>query len=506
MILQSIIFSDDICKENEIFFRVYGGADPLEMFKDKELHIPAGVSVSFDAYMNIFDLKKWRGLTGMDEVYLKAECEGEGTLRVFFMDTGKKKMVAERHVDPSSDGEAGLFFNIKDGEGYLQVEAEADGEFVIRSMSFCVSDAPVNNVNLAAVICTYGRRDKVLATIERLSGIKDLSLYVVDNKKELPEKKDAALTICQNENTGGSGGFTRGLELIREDHDKKNFSHVIFIDDDAFVNTEAIKRTHALLSFLKPEYADRSLAGRMFLTEEPWVQHTAVEIWNGGDIRHIEGSWDMRRRENLPEINDADGGEYGGFWYSFAKDNDPLPLFLHCDDVEYGLRQGKEPIILNGIQVWHESPLRRGTHIAAYYDIRNSMIVNSLGYDGKSVEKASAFIFKEWRKKLDLYRENHDIDSENMALLAMEDFLKGPGWVYKADGGKLHEELLNKRSVEAIGKRVLRLAVKLPYGKINEMKRARTENTAVKELKKTVNEYRIWSKEKQVTDYEDENI
>ena len=93
-----------------------------------------------------------------------------------------------------------------------------------------------------------------------------------------------------------------------------------------------------------------------------------------------------------------------------------------------------------------------------------------------------------------------------MALLAMEDFLKGPGWVYKADGGKLHEELLNKRSVEAIGKRVLRLAVKLPYGKINEMKRARTENTAVKELKKTVNEYRIWSKEKQVTDYEDENI
>ncbi len=511
MILQNILFSDDICKDNELFFRVRGDIDPADMPGDKGLHIPAGVHVSFDTYMNIFDLKKWRELTCVEDVYLEAECTGEGTVRVFFMDTGKKKEVALRHFDASSDGKAELHFDIKDGAGYLQVEAEAEGEFLIKSLCFSVSDTHAHPVKLAAVICTYGRTGEVLATIDRLSGLKDLSLYVVDNKKEITEKKEENLTIVQNENTGGAGGFTRGLELIRKDNDEKNFSNVIFLDDDACVNAETVKRTHALLSFLKPEYRDRNIAGRMFLLEEPWVQHTAAEVWNGGDIRHVGGSMDMRRRENLPEINDAQGGEYGGFWfscvpYAFAKVNDPLPLFLHCDDVEYGLRQGKEPVILNGIQVWHESPLRRGTSTAAYYDIRNSMIVNSLGYDGEKTVRAASDILKKWRKKLDLYRDNHDIDSENMALLAMEHFLKGPGWVYNADGGRLHRELLDKRSVEAINKRVLRLAVKLPYGKINEFKRARTESTAIKELKKAVKEYRLWSKEKRVADYADENI
>ena len=70
----------------------------------------------------------------------------------------------------------------------------------------------------------------------------------------------------------------------------------------------------------------------------------------------------------------------------------------------------------------------------------------------------------------------------------------------------MHQELLSKRSVEAIDKRVLRLAIKLPYGKINELKRARTESAVVKELKKAVKEYRIWSKEKQVQDYANENL
>ena len=53
MILQNILFSDDICKDNELFFRVRGDIDPADMPGDKGLHIPAGVHVSFDTYMNI---------------------------------------------------------------------------------------------------------------------------------------------------------------------------------------------------------------------------------------------------------------------------------------------------------------------------------------------------------------------------------------------------------------------------------------------------------------------
>lgn len=491
MILQNVLFSEEICKKNELFFR----SKDKVMVEGRSVYMPDGGQVYFDTYMNIFDLKKWRELTGVEEVVLEAECRGEGTLKLFFMENGKKKEVASKHFDFSSERKAVLTPGIQKCDGYYQVEIQADKGFVVKNLRFTTAETPKSRVNIAAVICTYGKKEQVLSTIKRLEGMDDLSLYVVDNKKEIPEIKEEGLTICQNENTGGAGGFAKGLGLVRKDHKEKNYSHVLFMDDDAYVNPESLLRTQALLSFLKPEFAARSIAGRMFLLEEPWIQHTAVEIWNGGDIKHISGGRDMTRREELPEINDAEGGQYGGFWfscvpYSFAKCNDPLPLFLHCDDVEYGLRQRKEPIILNGIQVWHESPLKRGNRIAAYYDMRNSMIVNSLGYDKKNIGEAAKDILRKWRDRVDLYRENHDIDSENMALLAMEHFLKGPEWVYGTNSGELHQKLMNTGSVEAIDKRALRLAVKLPLGKLNEFKGAGVARSAQERLQAAVRKYR----------------
>lgn len=500
MILQSVIFADDICKKNELFFRgnctVEGGA----------LFITAGGRVSFDTYMNIFDLCKWESEAGIKDVSLEVECRGEGCIKLVHMENGKRRVAAAKRFDFTSDTKAVLTPALKNTKGYLQVEAEAGSSLVIKSMNFITGRTPVTDIKAAAIICTYDRFDEVNATIERLKGIKDLSLYVIDNKKELPEISEDELTIVHNENTGGAGGFTRGLQLARKDQSRKGFTHVIFMDDDAYVNAETIKRTFSFLSFLKPEYSDRPLAGRMFLNDAPHVQHTAAEIWNGGDIKHIGGSFDMTRREILPDVNDGRGGEYGGFWYlcvpyGFAKDNNPLQIFMHCDDVEYGLRMGKEPLILNGIQAWHESPLKRGTHIAAYYDLRNSMIVNSLGYDKKSINEAANFILKSWRERLAIYKGNHDCDSENMALLAMEDFLKGPDFVYKTDGGRLHQKLLSARSAEAIGKRPLRIAYKLPCEKINEFKRAAVEKKVKTGLREAVEMYR-----KAGTGYANENL
>ena len=387
------------------------------------------------------------------------------------------------------------------------------------TQSSLLSKDSIRPVFLALLITSYHHDTAVQRTLEMVRSSRffeegaaeygHLFIIIIDNGKTLDARDEWHLSVLPNRNTGGSGGFRRGLEEARKRVPDFPTTHVIFADDDAEFEIEALYRTYEVLTHLKDEYRDSVIAGRMYDARRRDIQYTACEIWNRGELQHVEFNVpdaDIR----ADEISAAEG-EYTGWWYavypwSFVKDNDPLPFFLHCDDVEYGLRQGKEPVILNGIQVWHESPLRRGTSTAAYYDIRNSMIVNSLGYDGEKTVRAASDILKKWRKKLDLYRDNHDIDSENMALLAMEHFLKGPGWVYNADGGRLHRELLDKRSVEAINKRVLRLAVKLPYGKINEFKRARTESTAIKELKKAVKEYRLWSKEKRVADYADENI
>ena len=66
-------------------------------------------------------------------------------------------------------------------------------------------------------------------------------------------------------------------------------------------------------------------------------------------------------------------GECSGWWltvlpYAYTINNLSFPYFLHCDDVEYGLRHGDVPLVWNGIQVWHEAPEYRNFPILAYYE------------------------------------------------------------------------------------------------------------------------------------------
>lgn len=490
MILQNIIFFGHICKKRELFFR----SDSRIQTENGNLMIPGGACVSFDSYMNIFDIKKWRELTDVYHISFEMEFEGKGRLWIFSKSKGKKRIVADEQLDSVCGGRLVVNLDGIKEEGYLCAEVEAKGKCVIKSMCFSTGDKPVQSVRLAAVICAYNKREEVLATIARLKGIEHLSLYVIDNKKELPEKKGKYLNIYRNENTGGSGGFTKGLEIIRKDRSKKSFSHVIFMDDDAYINPEAIKRTYSLLSYIRHEYSDNGIAGRMFLSDKPYVQYTASEIWNRGHIEHIGGNLDMSKAENLEGLNEGAGGEYSGFWffcvpYSFAKGNTPLPFFLHCDDVEYGLRLGKEPIILNGIQAWHDNPLSKINPVMTYYDIRNAMIVNSLDYFGEKTKAAARGIYTDWKRKYADFREMHDFDSERMALLAMEHFLRGPGWVYRINGERLHKRLLSIKPVNSNGETSFDMC-RFLYDKISYLKRKKIERQIKKNIYKAVKKYR----------------
>lgn len=114
------------------------------------------------------------------------------------------------------------------------------------------------------------------------------------------------------------------------------------------------------------------------------------------------------------------------------------PFFLHCDDVEYGLRHGGVPVILNGIQVWHETADRRQNPRIDYYDTRNSMIVNHLlGMPGKQIEHR-------WMDKITKFHVQGELLSEYMAIRAMEDYLKGEKWLRRVDAGCLNEQLARK--------------------------------------------------------------
>lgn len=55
-------------------------------------------------------------------------------------------------------------------------------------------------------------------------------------------------------------------------------------------------------------------------------------------------------------------------------DNMPIPLFIHRDDIEFGLRNAKYGItFLNGVGVWHRG-FEYTIDANSYYDTRNTLI------------------------------------------------------------------------------------------------------------------------------------
>lgn len=203
----------------------------------------------------------------------------------------------------------------------------------------------------------------------------------MDNARKLKIREDEYTHLVYNKNTGGSGGFQRGIEEIRK---QKGFTHVIFMDDDVVFDINSFYLLFDFLTQVDEENRDRPVAGRMFCMDRPNIQYTAAEKWNGGNISHVEFLRDVRKSVYAPGkvVYDADA-DYGGWWFccfpiEFVLHNDVLPFFIHCDDVEYGLRCGRKPIIIEGVQVWHETYDKRMTPLMQYYDTRNPLFVNQI--------------------------------------------------------------------------------------------------------------------------------
>ena len=336
---------------------------------------------------------------------------------------------------------------------------------------------------LALNICTFHRNEQTKKNIEKLRGMKffnpsesdyygRMHVFITDNGAELEEIKDDFFHLSYNKNTGGSGGFQKGLEHIREFG--VGFTHVVFMDDDADFLPETFYRLFALLAYMKPEHYNRSVAGRMFSLDDPKMQYTAAEIWNGGDLQHVGFMKDMSccrplklmsgmdcnaagytdnsgiGKDAMLAINEAGDADYGGWWfccypYDFCKNNDVISFFLHCDDVEYGLRfmnaGGGRPIILNGIQVWHETYVYRQNPIIQYYDTRNPLLVN----EKYGLMPDSKEVYDRWFSKITEFHVKEDYASEYYTILGMLDYLKGMDYLYRIDPEKKHKKLSHAR-------------------------------------------------------------
>lgn len=303
-------------------------------------------------------------------------------------------------------------------------------------------------------ICTYKREESIRQILDKLknSSFFDrgqqhtyfgaLYIYIVDNACELEEVKSEYINLRHNPkgNTGGSGGFQYGLELIRAS--AVDFTHVVFMDDDVEFDISCFYKLYDFLRRVDSCNADRPVAGRMFRLDDRSVQYTAGEIWNAGKIAHVGFHKSMSEIEQEEEVNYEAGAEYGGWWFccypfSFVRENDIMPFFVHCDDVEYGLRCGRPPIIIKGVQVWHETFEHRQTPMMCYYDTRNPLFVN----EKYQLADSASDVLLDWKKKISRYHLEQKWDYEYYAIKGMLDFLKGEKWLTGMHPGKYHNKL-----------------------------------------------------------------
>jgi galactofuranosylgalactofuranosylrhamnosyl-N-acetylglucosaminyl-diphospho-decaprenol beta-1,5/1,6-galactofuranosyltransferase len=235
------------------------------------------------------------------------------------------------------------------------------------------------------------------------------------------------LTVLDQDNFGGAGGFTR---CLLEALDTDGATHALLMDDDAILEPESVLRAAAFLALARDDLA---VGGQMLDQSRP---RELVEAGSRYLPERITTSPHVRRRVDRPTdlaplLTNRQQVDYNGWWF-FAfplalldRVGLPLPLFLRGDDVELGyrfLRAGVPTVSLPGVAVWHEpfEAKERGWH--AYYDLRNMLAVGALHFPApRPLAVARRFLHRLLDELL-----TYDYAEAWLMCEAVADFLRGP--------------------------------------------------------------------------------
>ncbi len=425
-------------------------------FLGKQLNIEKGGFISTDTYFNSFSISKWAKYSIVEkygiDIVIKGKCDiflcyawidsdniirRWGDNRVFYKKTNSKKETIKLAY-PQNNNAVIAYFMIKASE-----------KVCIEKFNYCSVDIyNQRTVNLAIGICTYKRDEYVYRNVKDIAhgcfNNRNIEIIISDNGHTLDEKKlqFKNVSLFNNRNYGGSGGFTR---CIIEAKKRKKYTHILLLDDDVLVDCDAIKKTYKLLELLKDEYYESLIGGGLLALGERNKQYESGALFYRGDLFFTQKNVDLTTIRNVIQNELNRDMNYSAWCYCvipmtvIKDDNLPLPIFIHMDDVEYGVRNNLPIITMNGISLWHPFFVnQRSTHIV-YYDVRNKLITMAEfgGIDIRDYAKKYLNIF---------YKSifNYDYERTIMACKGIEDFCKGIDYFKTIDALELNNELMKK--------------------------------------------------------------
>ena len=464
MDIKQIVLPEKIETDELLYYRK--DEELVEAREDGSLTFHKGGVVDFDTFFNSFSIGKWRKYTVVEAVQLSLLLKGSFTVylkhHILKGKEVKTEVLEERTIlSPEPQNFIFDFGGNKDRGIYsFSLKANAQGSVFFSGKYLEEGRVPVHmNVNIAVDICTFKREEYVERNMKVLKEqilenpesplYRHLYVLISDNAKTLNQEQiigdSPYIQINPNRNVGGVGGFTRGIIEAMKMQSSKDISHVLLMDDDAVIEPHSLEVNYVLLSLLREEYREYVVAGSIMRLDEPNIQYELGARWNRGNIVAQRHFMDMRKLENLLENeSEEEVSEYTGWWYTcyplsaLDKNNLPLPLFIHRDDVEYGLRIGKGHFIFtNGLCVWHEAFENKMQGPLEYYDIRNLAIVNAIHHPDYGPKEFKRIFIRWVVNNIVRYRYQY----VDMNFRAVEDFCKGMDWFIRQEAEPLHKEI-----------------------------------------------------------------
>lgn len=410
----------------------------------------------FSTYFNslsVMKLKRYTRATGFTlHLELKgAACEVLQTMGDAFAHDPIPVEGASKKLEASTNWQTvDLPLTVTDDMVIVGFIIKTEGTVSIRNSYYELDvDGELNDVELVLSTTTFKKEAFIERNIDlvknQIIGSNDsiadhFHMYVMDNGRTLDAEKLSGdrVQIIPNDNVGGAGGFTRGMITAMEQNPKA--TNILLMDDDVAVSPESIKRTYNLLRILKPEHREDMISGAMLnyeIGEDQWE-----DIGNMTQQGTFAGCKpplrltlfeDLIYNEMYTPTKWQRNNMYAAWWYCcipisvIEKNGLPLPVFVRCDDAEYGIRCKTGFITMNSLCVWHMSFFERyNAAVERYQTTRNTMIAQAT-----CGMAPGADFMRELHNNIRLELKKFGYANAELCLDAFEDFLKGPSFIKK---------------------------------------------------------------------------
>jgi GT2 family glycosyltransferase len=326
--------------------------------------------------------------------------------------------------------------------------ASHDADFEI---AFVTDDQPATaKLRVNYIFCTFKRAKYIkhntgifLDYLRKNRAAGDAHLTIVDNGHDGsfdggPDvcgiTPSTHISVLPNKNTGGAGGFGRGIfescnGVLRD----KGFSHLCLLDDDIHLHPEMFARNTEFLRFLKPGF---HVGAPMYpLSEDNGIprrsacfghQHLGsvhpsdTALGANLDVEDIPAFLQMNRKPDST-----------GWWWNCIATADikrigmPYPFFIKMDDVEYSLRLqscGVELVVPISFWVLHDDFEEKYSASMQYFRFRNRWVM--LAQNGQ-ISDINVFI-GEFDRLVREFVSERKYEHAQLLLDAMRDMLRGP--------------------------------------------------------------------------------